>query len=91
MGRQAPEGFSAASLLEMLERRAGEFRPEMLLSMVGMLRRALRNEYFDLDTWKGLWIVLREGAMPTLAALNRRLAATTKWTITALTRASTMP
>ncbi len=53
-----PPPFSTGRLLDLLRERGSELPDDLQLSVLQKLRGAIREDVFDIDTWKGLWYML---------------------------------
>lgn len=53
-----PPPFSPEALIRFLRENLGRLRSEERLAMIGTLRESLEGDYFDVDTWKGIWYML---------------------------------
>jgi 1-acyl-sn-glycerol-3-phosphate acyltransferase len=53
-----PPAFSPRGLMELLKKNIALFSPETGLKLLERLRATVREDLFDLDTWRGVWYVL---------------------------------
>jgi 1-acyl-sn-glycerol-3-phosphate acyltransferase len=68
-----PPPFSPAKMLKFIEERLTFFSPEMRLSILEKLRGAVSSDFFDLDTWKGVWFMMNYSMQFQVDLLKRRL------------------
>jgi 1-acyl-sn-glycerol-3-phosphate acyltransferase len=53
-----PPAYSSGRLLELIRKYLTKFSPEQRLAGLEKLRKSLREDLFDPDTWKGVWYML---------------------------------
>jgi hypothetical protein len=53
-----PPPFSPRRMIELLEENIEQFAPEVRLSILEKLRSGIGKDFLDIDTWKGLWVML---------------------------------
>jgi len=68
-----PPPFSPRQLLELIEQNLDKIPPEMGLGMLAKLRKAIGEDLFDVDTWKGMWTMLNYTLEYQGDVLKRRL------------------
>lgn len=68
-----PPPFSPGKLLELLEQNLDKLPPELGLGILTKLRKAIGDDLFDLDTWKGMWTMLNYTLQYQGEVLKRRL------------------
>jgi 1-acyl-sn-glycerol-3-phosphate acyltransferase len=68
-----PPPFSPTQLLSLLESNLGRLSPELGLGLLGKLRKAIGDDLFDVDTWKGIWTMLNYTLQYNGDVLKRRL------------------
>lgn len=54
----APPPFSPEALIRFLRENLGRLHREEHLAIISTLRDSLEGDYFDIDTWKGIWYML---------------------------------
>jgi 1-acyl-sn-glycerol-3-phosphate acyltransferase len=68
-----PPSFTPRRLLELLEKNLNKFPPEVLTGVLNKLRSTLGSDMFDVDTWKGLWVMLNYTVDYQVEVARRRL------------------
>ena len=53
-----PPPFSPQRLLALIERNLEKLSPELRLGILERLKKAIGEDMFDVDTWKGIWTML---------------------------------
>ena len=53
-----PPPFSPTQLLALIEQNVDKLPPELGLGILTKLRKAIGDDLFDVDTWKGMWTML---------------------------------
>lgn len=53
-----PPPFSPKRLLQFLQENLQRFSPDTQQSILERLRNAIGQDFFDIDTWKGMWFML---------------------------------
>jgi 1-acyl-sn-glycerol-3-phosphate acyltransferase len=69
-----PPPFSPRGLLEMIEQNVDKFPPDVVLGLLGKLRKTIGEDMLDLDTWKGIWYMLNYSVEYQADSLKRRLS-----------------
>ncbi|MBN1148101.1 MAG: acyltransferase family protein [Anaerolineales bacterium] len=67
-----PLPFSPQRLLRLIEENLGKFSAHTGLSILGSLRSSIREDLFDIDTWKGAWYVIHYSLEHQADFLKRR-------------------
>jgi 1-acyl-sn-glycerol-3-phosphate acyltransferase len=69
-----PPPFSPRGLLELIEQNVDKFPPDVVLGMLGKLRKTIGEDMFDVDTWKGIWYMLNYSVEYQADTFKRRLS-----------------
>ena len=69
-----PPSFSPQGLIELLKKNISVFSPETGLRLLERLRATVREDLFDLDTWRGVWYVLNYSLESQADLFKRRLS-----------------
>jgi 1-acyl-sn-glycerol-3-phosphate acyltransferase len=69
-----PPPFSPRGLLEMIDQNVDKFPPDVVLGLLGKLRKTIGEDMLDLDTWKGIWYMLNYSVEYQADSLKRRLS-----------------
>lgn len=69
-----PPPFSPQGLMELLKKNISRFSPETGLKLLERLRATVRDDLFDLDTWRGVWYILNYSLESQADLFKRRLS-----------------
>ncbi|MGD2157278.1 MAG: lysophospholipid acyltransferase family protein [Anaerolineales bacterium] len=53
-----PPAFSAQRLIALIQENLEKFPPDFQLGVLERLRNAINEDWFDVDTWKGVWYMI---------------------------------
>jgi 1-acyl-sn-glycerol-3-phosphate acyltransferase len=53
-----PPAFSAQRLIALIQENLEKFPPDFQLGVLERLRSAINEDWFDVDTWKGVWYMI---------------------------------
>jgi 1-acyl-sn-glycerol-3-phosphate acyltransferase len=56
--RYTPPPFAPQALLQLIQEDLDRIRPELRLGILEWLRSTIGEEWFDADTWKGIWYLI---------------------------------
>ena len=69
----SPPPFSPNRLLRLINRNLERFSPELSLGILEKLRSGIGEDFFDIDTWKGIWYMLNYTLEYQTDILKRRM------------------
>lgn len=68
-----PPPFSPRGMVRLMKESLEKFSPETGMAMLDRLRSTIRDDFLDLDTWKGIWYVVNYSLQSQQEFLRRRL------------------
>ena len=68
-----PPPFSPQQLMRLVEENLHRFSPKIQLGILEKLRGTINEDYFDIDTWKGIWYMLNYSLEYQTDFVKRRL------------------
>jgi 1-acyl-sn-glycerol-3-phosphate acyltransferase len=69
-----PPPFSPRRLISLISENLSRFSPEAALNFLLQLRSGVAKDFFDLDTWKGIWYVVNYSIDSQRDLLRRRVS-----------------
>jgi 1-acyl-sn-glycerol-3-phosphate acyltransferase len=67
-----PPPFSPQRLISLISENLSRFSPEAALDLLRQLRTGVAKDFFDLDTWKGIWYIVNYSIDSQRDLLRRR-------------------